>query len=196
MPDSWRQEGEAQVFGTVSLHLLVREEGSPEPVWDMMRDLRQAKVRRVYKDRTQNCTDYSDSPPTWNCKPRDRWLYVGETMQPVTNDVHRCLWAMPIDKGGWLEIHFDEIPKGRLEVYIGQPLEAIRSSRGEPVSFAIKHGKETLYAKKLGIHEEGWQPISLERAEASPLSFFVHSDNKLDRFFCMAARVVKDGETN
>jgi hypothetical protein len=114
-------------------------------------------------------------------------------MQVVTNDIHRCLWAMPIDRGGTLAIGFDDVPLGSaMEGYYGQPIDAVRSRRGSPVTFSVRIDGEKVHAKTFAVHEEGFQPFSIDLSaghkERGAVVFEVQADAKLDRFFCFVAK--------
>lgn len=194
MPEGWSL-GEPEIFGTVSLWLASRP--SPEATrWDVLSALKDASVRREYGDRVEPCERYEGGDwPAWRCRRRDPFMFVGETLQTVTNDTHRCLWAMPIDRGGRLIIEFPEVPRGaRLQGHYGQPIDAVRSGRGAPVSFEVSVDGSRVHHKTFGLHEEGFQPWSASMPEGAEgvasVRFVVSAASQVDRFFCFTARVV------
>ena len=188
LPSVWAPDGPVDAHGTVSLQWFRR--AADPTVWDVLGALSDARVSRDYGDRQVRCDRYEPGQfPAWHCPRRDKWLYVGETIVPVTNDVHRCLWAMPIDKGGHLRVRFDRVPAGTLSGYLGQTLPAVRSKRGKPVEFEVLAGGERRFHHTLGLRDEGFLPWQAGRIAEGPVEFVVHADNQVDRFFCFAARV-------
>lgn len=183
VPAGWKG-GAVLVHGTASLRWFEAPDARP---WDAVSALRSAKVTRHYPGRKVQCDKWQASPPAWHCGKRDKWLYVGETMQPVTNDTHRCLWAMPIDRGGRLHVTFPDVPAGALRGNLGQTLPAVRSKRGTPVSFEVRQGTKSLYRKTLGIHEEGFLEWDAGTVTAGPVEFVVQAESQVDRFFCFTA---------
>jgi hypothetical protein len=196
MPPSWRLTSSPETFGSVTV-LMASPPAENATRWDVFSALKDAKVRREYGDKTEDCLSYRPGPfQSWRCRKADPWLYVGETLQTVTNDTHRCLWAMPIDRGGRLVISFKDVPGGAsLRGHYGQPIDAIRSKRGGPVRFEVLVNGEVAHRKVFGLHEEGFLPwsIPLPAGEDSldSLDFTVFSTDKRDRFFCFTARVIK-----
>ncbi len=197
MPEGWRI-GAPEPFGSVSL--LLAEPPSPDPtLWDVLGDLERAKVRRERPEGQEDCQTFEDGKwPAWRCGRRDLLERVGETLQVVTNDAHRCLWAMPVDKGGRLVVHFDGVPPGTLSGHYGQPIDAIRSNRGGPVTFEVLAAGEVIHRKTFDIHEEGFLPWSVplapaEGASAAALTFSISAPGSQDRFFCFTARVTATG---
>jgi hypothetical protein len=187
-PEPWTSKGPPVVFGTVELRWFERTASTT--TWDVLSALKTAKVQREYKDKTVRCDRWESGDfPAWQCGKRDKFLYVGEALEPVTNDVHRCLWAMPIDKAGRLRIRFDQVPEGRLTGYLGQTLPAVRSKRGEPVQFEVFAGGESVLARTLDVGDEGFLAWDAGRIPAGTVEFVVQSQNQVDRFFCFAARV-------
>lgn len=194
LPQGWRLD-EPEHFGSVSLWLA----SSPSPGatrWDVLSGLKDASVRRDYGGRVESCDRYEGGDwPAWRCRRRDPFLYVGETLQTVTNDTHRCLWAMPIDRGGRLIIEFPEVPRGAtLQGHYGQPIDAVRSGRGAPVNFEVSVDGARVHHKVFGLHEEGFQPWSASMpeggGEVASVRFVVSAASQVDRFFCFTARVV------
>ena len=196
MPPEWSPTTSPIPFGDVSVWLAERPRESVTR-WDVLSALADAEVRREYADRTTACKTYEGGAfQAWHCPRRDPFLYVGETIQTVTNDTHRCLWAMPIDKGGRLVVSFDGVPGGRtLSGHYGQPIDAVRSKRGAPITFEVEVEGEAVHRKVFGLHEEGFLPWSVELpaggGELSSVAFLVSSSDKQDRFFCFTARIVE-----
>jgi hypothetical protein len=188
LPAPWRLVGAPRAYGTVSLSVFERVRDPTS--WDVLTALGDAQVTRHFGARSERCDRRQDR--RWDCPRRDRWMYVGETLQPVTNDVHRCLWAMPIERGGRLSIAFKDVPAGVLSGYLGQTLPAVRSQRGAPLTFEVIGRKGSLLRRELGIHEPGFLPWSVSGFAGGDLEFLVSSPNQLDRFFCFVARVVPD----
>ena len=196
MPGGWRFGDSAQRFESV----VVMQALPPEPdptLWDVFGALSGASVRREYAARAETCERFEGGDwPTWHCRKRDPLMVVGETLQTVTNDTHRCLWAMPIDQGGRLVISFEGVARGRtIQGHHGQPIDAVRSKRGGPVRFEVMVEGEVVYHKTFGLHEEGFEPWSaaLPAGEGAlgSVAFSVQASNHLDRFFCFTARVVE-----
>jgi hypothetical protein len=177
----------------IRAQVFARREEDPTR-WDALGALPQAQVWRVSPGRAQQCADYDAGQRAWHCRPRDPWLYVGESVQTVTNDAHRCVWAMPVERGARLEVRFAGVPGGSLRGYYGQSLEAVRSERGAPVRFGVEVGGRGVWSATLGIHEEGFRGFAVALPERSQeVRFVVESEDKTDRFFCFAARVVEAG---
>lgn len=193
LPHPWKA-GQRLSGDTITVIEAIR--GEDPTRWDLFSQLEQAQVTRVYSNRTETCRQFSPTPqPTWHCKKRDPFLYVGERWQLVTNAPHRCLWAMPIDQGGELRIAWDDVPlHGHLVGRFGQTFDAIRSSRGTPIRFAIKIDDDTAWTHTLGLHEEGFQPfaVPLPGRTTGKVTFSIQADNQLDRMFCFVARVHHD----
>jgi hypothetical protein len=191
-PAGW-QVAPPEPFGSVSLLMAERSAADPTP-WDALTAMKDARIRRDYGDRVEDCKSYTPGQwQAWQCRRRDAFLYVGETMQTVTNDVHRCLWAMPIDGGGKLRIQFDGVPTGTLRGHYGQPIDAVRSRRGAPVTFEVKDGDRTVHSKTFSLSEEGfipWQAQLEGDGKTASLTFVVSAASQVDRFFCFTARVV------
>ncbi len=194
LPQPWRVEGQARHFGSVSLLLATR--GQDKTRWDALGGIEQAAVSRDYGQRTEQCNNFQSGRwPTWHCKRRDPFLFVGEVMRSVTNDTHRCLWAHPIADGGRLVIGFDKVPAGGgvLTGHYGQPIDAIRSDRGAPVNFEVLVEGEVVHRKTFGVHEEGfgsWSvPLPTDKANVA-VTFAVQTASQNDRRFCFTARSV------
>lgn len=196
MPAPWAAQGEPALASTgrVGAQLFVRPQEDTSTAWDIFSALPEAQVSRVdARGQAQRCQDFDSGQQAWHCRPRDPWMYVGESLQPLTNDVHRCVWAMPVDKGRRLEIRFEGVPGGELRGHYGLTLEAVRSSRGKAVHFAVQVDGEVELERTLDLHQEGWTPFTLPLAQgrAHKVVFSVQSQDKLDRFFCFAARVTQ-----
>ncbi|MBH24172.1 MAG: hypothetical protein CMH57_06910 [Myxococcales bacterium] len=191
LPAPWTVD-RATPTGDVTVLALTRGEDTTR--WDALRALEQATVTRVYANRSEVCDRFSRGErPAWRCKRRDPFLYVGETLQLVTNEPHRCLWAMPIDEGGELRIAWEGVPlQGTLSGRFGQTFDAVRSSRGAPIEFIVRADDELIWEATLGHHDEGFLPFEVALPpgkDTGRLTFSVHSDDQLDRMFCFVARI-------
>jgi hypothetical protein len=191
-PADWRVKREERFGRVTALELVPPAEDST--LWDVFSSLDAAEVARRYKDRTEPCERWVPGAfPRWDCASPDSFLYVGESMQVVTNDFHRCLWAMPIDRGGTVEIGFDDVPLGAaMHGYYGQPIDAVRSRRGTPVHFSVWIDGAKVHTKTFALDEEGFQPFTIDTRKGDrsrgEVVFKVQADVQLDRFFCFAAR--------
>ena len=191
MPSGWQPTGAAQRFGSVVAQKFVRNADATR--WDVLSALPDARVERRYGDRVVKCDRWRPGVmPRWDCPKPDRWLYVGEALEPVSNEMHRCLWAMPVDGQGQLAVAFEGVPAGRLVGRMGQTLPAVRSQRGQAVKFAVEGGGKTLFSHVLGINDEGYLPWTVAEFPGGRLEFQVSSKNQLDRFFCFTARIVPE----
>ncbi len=177
-------------FGDVTL-LLATRAPSPSPAWEALRDLQEAQLTRERPSLPPlPCRTWDTAARAWRCPPGGAW--VGETLQVVTNDNHRCIWAQPADPAGTLRLRWEHLTLGqRLEGHYGQPIDAIRSERGAPVTFTVHVNGAPVHARTFDLHDEGFLPWSAPLPATSgddTLEITLQSPDPSDRFFCFTAR--------
>ncbi len=191
LPSGWTAES-LETFGRWT----VFKASTKARPWNVLDALKDARVERRRKGaKPEHCNRYSSGEwQRWDCgKRQDAFLYVGEAMQLVTNDPHRCLWAMPIDNDGTLSIEYKGVDlSAGLEGRLGQTFDAVRSERGAPVHFSVFVDDKPGYQTTLGLHDEGFLPFELPSAgNNATLRFEVNAQNQVDRFFCFSAWSLK-----
>lgn len=159
--------------------------------YDFLERIDDARVRRVYKNRTVRCENFKDH--RWFCGGEHRWQYVGRRIRDIAGAVREVIWAHPLDRGDKLEIEYPKVPPGAtLVIRYGLTQRSIETGEGAPVTFQAHVDGAPVLDRVLGTTEEGWfeERVDLSGHEGPvAVRFTVSTPNYKDRQLCFTADV-------
>ena len=190
LPQGYKLEEEFP-FGKTTLFLVTIPD-SDYVKFDILEHVKEAKVKRIFANRDQKCTTWSNKQ--WHCKPRSPWLWVGTTVMEPGDESHKCLYAAAIEENGLLEIRFPKVTLSELlEGHAGLDIGAIRSERGSDLQFKILIGDQLVHEKLYKKHEKGFLSYTVDTSnlagQQKDIVYTVQAADLLDRFFCFTGRV-------
>jgi hypothetical protein len=183
-------DAQRQSFGTVEVAR------APVPTdafeWELLKHLDEAKVSRVRGGKTlQVCDRWDSKRRRWDCKPRNRWLYVGRALREVGDDPRECIWAHPLDSGRTLRIEATVPPSTMIRVRDSFDLRAARYPRTASVLLQVFVNDELVVEDHVGPHDYDWQPHDIDVTDFDgPVHLRMEVDLKgsvKERFFCLNA---------
>jgi len=161
-------------------------------LWDVLGSLDTATVTREPLGRSLPCSRYTPGLwQGWSCPGGAR---IGESIQVVTNDKHRCVWFPALDRDGPLRMRFHDVPVGsRIVGHAGQPIDAIRADVGQPLTFELLVDGQLVHQHTYGLHEEGFLSfdVPVSTHGTAEVEFRVHSNDPAMRHLCFEARTVR-----
>jgi hypothetical protein len=183
-------------FGTVEVYAVEAPE-SPTFRHELRDKLHTARVQHVRGDEIKSCERWSATERRWDCKRRDRWIYVGETIRQLGDDPRRCIWAHPPPNDSWLEIRFPDVELGdTFRVRAGPTDHAWRSDRGPAIEMEVHIDKQKarhIFPPKT----QSWTPVDVDtstmKGEKHDVLVRIHANPIWERFFCFNGWAV-DGQ--
>ncbi|NOZ02214.1 MAG: hypothetical protein GXP54_10035 [Deltaproteobacteria bacterium] len=151
--------------------------------------LGKARVSRVYKDRTERCTNFRND--RWYCGGVHAWRFVGRYVRDIAGAEREMIWAHPMENGVRTLVNFPAVPRGgTLVIHFGLTQRAIETGAGAPVTFVVDVDRKQVFRRVLGVREEGWFEQSVKvpgRGSAVDVTFSVSTPDNKDRQFCFTA---------
>lgn len=159
--------------------------------WEALNQLQDADVRKVTPSGSEPCTIWSAADRRWDCTSRDRWIYVGEVLKPLGDDIHRAIWMHPPGADSSMEITFSDVElTDWLTVRGGLTFMGSRFDGGSDVTLEIAIGGDTVETVVFDGETTTWRPIEVSTStydSPADVTFTVRSPNVRDRFFCLNA---------
>lgn len=178
--------------GRVQIYLLRPERGQ-KTVFDLIKDLKDAKVSRIYSNHVQKCRNFQDNH--WYCGAVHPWQYVGERVRDVAGTPRRVIWAHPLNHGNKIAIQYPDVPAGsQLEVDYGWSQRAIESNLGMPVQFQVWTDGKLAVSITLKKDNHKWNRVLIRldpAAKSHNLRFLIWTPNYQNRQFCFKGWVFK-----
>jgi len=166
----------------------------PPIVWEAYDHVKEAKVWHVRKGKAENCSRWNSRKHRLDCTPADRWFWVGQTMQEVGDEPRRCVWAQPIEKGGFVRVEFPRVPAGKtLRIRAGFSLRAARSGRGKDIALRIFVNGRERTDRRIAHDDQRYPAYDVDVSDhdgPNDLELEVESlASARDRYFCVNAWV-------
>lgn len=185
---------ERQGFGPVTVLAVSVPEDYQPIAWEALEHVADAEIARVDGEKVEQCRNWSKREQRWYCGRRDRWIYVGETIQEVGEDPRACIWAHPPPGNQWVRVTFPDVElQQTLRVRGGLSLRAVRSDRGTPVEMRVTVGEKTVH-RTIPAMESSWQAVEVPTGQMAgqraDVTVEVRSPEVFDRFFCFNAWTV------
>ncbi len=160
--------------------------------WELLKKLDEAKVSRIRGGKTlQVCDDWDAREWRWDCKPRNRWLYVGRALREVGDDPRECVWAHPLDKGRTLRIETTVPPAETIRVRDSFDLRGARYPRTASVLLQVYLNNELVVEDHVGPKDYDWEAHDIDVSDHDgPVDLRLEIDLKgsiKERFFCVNA---------
>ena len=156
--------------------------------YEFLAHLDEARVERVEGESVRHCENWSAEDRRWDCGSRDTWLYVGENLATLGDDLHRCIWAHPLDGKKRLRITFPDVPMRRLlRIRAGLIFRVVHKDNRAPVHLRVDVGGETRLEHTYPPHTTTWVPHDIDISGldgTSDVTVEVWTPNIKDRWFC------------
>jgi hypothetical protein len=165
--------------------------------WEALHALPDAEVRKETASGFVPCTMWNSAERRWDCQSRDRWIYVGEVLKPLGDDIHRAIWMHPPGDNNAMQITFPDVDlTDWMTVRAGLTFMGSRFDGGTDVTLEIAIDGEAVDSATFAGETTTWRPIEVatdDYTSPADVTFTVRSANVRDRFFCLNAWVWPPG---
>jgi len=167
---------------------------SPPVLWDGFDAVRDAVVSQRAPDGDERpCHRWLNQ--AWNCDRYDEWIHVAPVVRGMGDEQpYNCIAAnAPANGMAWI-IRWADVPSAgaTLRWRAGLTFEAIRSSRGGPVTFRVFVDGALSAEQSFDPNDRSYatQSVDLPDAPTAQIRFEVEAQDFYDRFFCFRPQIV------
>lgn len=159
-------------------------------VYDFLKQIKEAKVTRVYGDRREECRLFKNE--RWFCGSEHPWQFVGRVLRDIGGAVREAIWAHPLNGDNPIEVLYPSVPVGKeLVVHFGWTQRAFEAGLGKPVRFKVKVAEKVVLDYLLEVEDPQWHEVRIDLADVEgprvPVTFIISTPDYQNRQLCFTA---------
>ncbi len=152
-------------------------------LFDLRRDLAQAKVSARYPDGVEAACDRFDRN-RWLCPRNADWSYVGRETLEIDDQPRDCVWLHPLAQGGVLRVELPTVAAQAAQGGFGFTRSAAHRA-GAPVKLRMLAGDQEIFTATHPV-AWGWRHFRVPLSTDAPVSLEVTTTHNGASHFCLS----------